>query len=151
VVGNHQHLEIHIEDQQERIQHQVIEHHQVVLTDHQQVVHSGHHQVHLIDHQQAVRLGHQVVLTDHQQAVRLGHHHHHQEVVHSGQADINMTNQQKAALYDQLVRESDALQRANSKLKSEYVTSIPPNIQQIIDDNDKKIATIVGKFEQLMR
>jgi hypothetical protein len=62
-----------------------------------------------------------------------------------------MTNQDKAALYEELIRESDALQRANSKLKSEYVTSIPPNIQQIIDNNDKKIATIVGKFEQLMR
>jgi len=65
--------------------------------------------------------------------------------------NINMTNQDKAALYEELIRESDALQRANSKLKSEYVTSIPPNIQQIIDNNDKKIATIVGKFEQLMR
>ncbi len=119
MVGNHQHLEIHIEDQQERIQHQVIEHHQVRLVDHQQAVRSGHH--------------------------------HHQEVVHSGQVNINMTNQDKAALYEELIRESDTLQRANSKLKSEYVTSIPPNIQQIIDNNDKKIATIVGKFEQLMR
>jgi len=62
-----------------------------------------------------------------------------------------MTNQQKALLYDQLVRESDVLQRANSKLKSEYVTNIPPNIQQIIDSNNKKIATIIGQFEQLMR
>ena len=62
-----------------------------------------------------------------------------------------MTNQQKAALYDQLVCESDALQRKNSKLKSEYVTNIPQNIQQIIEANDKKIATIVGRFEQLMR
>lgn len=62
-----------------------------------------------------------------------------------------MTNQQKAQLYDQLVRESDVLQRANSKLKSEYVTNIPANIQQIIDSNNKKIATIIGQFEQLMR
>ena len=62
-----------------------------------------------------------------------------------------MTNQQKAQLYDQLVRESDVLQSANSKLKSEYVTNIPANIQQIIDSNNKKIATIIGQFEQLMR
>jgi hypothetical protein len=149
VVGNHQRSETHIEDQQEHIQHRVIEHHQVVLVDHQQVVRSGHHRVQPIDHQQVVRSGHQVVLVDHQQ-VRSGHH-HHQEVVHSGQVNINMTNQDKAALYEELIRESDALQRANSKLKSEYVTNIPPNIQQIIEANDKKIATIVGKFEQLMR
>lgn len=62
-----------------------------------------------------------------------------------------MTNQQKAALYDQLIRESDALQRANSRLKSQHVTNIPPDIQVIIDNNDKRIAVIVGQFENLLR
>ena len=61
-----------------------------------------------------------------------------------------MTNQEKAILYDNLIRESDALQRANSKLKSEHVTNIPPNIQQLIDSNDKKISVIVKRFETLM-
>ena len=62
-----------------------------------------------------------------------------------------MTNQQKAALYDQLIRESDALPRANSRLKSQHVTNIPPDIQVIIDNNDKRIAVIVGQFENLLR
>lgn len=63
----------------------------------------------------------------------------------------NMTNQEKAVLYDQLIRESDALQRENSKLKSEYVTNIPPEVQQKIDKNNKRISILVGQFENLLR
>ena len=62
-----------------------------------------------------------------------------------------MTNQNKALLYEQYVRESDILQRQNSKLKSEYVVNIPPNIQKTIDENDAKIAILVGKLESLFR
>jgi len=62
-----------------------------------------------------------------------------------------MTNQSKAKLYEEYVRESDILQRQNSKLKSEYVTNIPPHIQKIIDENDAKIAVLVGKLENLFR
>ena len=62
-----------------------------------------------------------------------------------------MTNQEKAAYYDNLLRESDALQRANSKMKSEYVVNIPDNIQRQIDENNRKIANLVVKLENLLR
>jgi hypothetical protein len=62
-----------------------------------------------------------------------------------------MTNQQKAALYDELIRESDALQRENSRLKSQYVTNIPPEVQAVLDKNNKRIAILVGQFENLLR
>lgn len=60
-----------------------------------------------------------------------------------------MNNEEKAKIYDELVRESDILQRINSKLKSEYVTDIPPHIQNQINENDRKIALIVGQLEKL--
>ena len=47
-----------------------------------------------------------------------------------------MTREEKAVLYDSYIRESDRLQRENSKIKSEYVFNIPPNLQEIIDRND---------------
>lgn len=62
-----------------------------------------------------------------------------------------MNNQEKAAIYDECIRESDNLQRINSKLKSEYVTNIPPNIQQIIDENNRKISILVKRVEDLLR
>jgi hypothetical protein len=62
-----------------------------------------------------------------------------------------MTNDEKALLYDDLLRESDRLQRVNSKLKSEYVTNIPPNVQNIIDENNAKIAVLVNRLENLLR
>jgi hypothetical protein len=62
-----------------------------------------------------------------------------------------MTNQDKAIAYDDLLRESDTLQRANSKLKSQYVVNVPNDIQQIIDANNAKIQILVGKLENLMR
>lgn len=61
-----------------------------------------------------------------------------------------MTNQEKAQVYDNLIRESDHLQRINSKLKSEYVTNIPMAIQLQIDTNNKRIADLVLELERLM-
>ena len=60
-----------------------------------------------------------------------------------------MTNEEKAIIYDNCLRESDALQRENSKLKSEYVTNIPPAIQSTINENERKISILVGKLEKL--
>lgn len=60
-----------------------------------------------------------------------------------------MDNAQKALIYDDLVRESDRLQRINSKIKSEYVGNIPANLQEEINQNNYKISLIVGKLEKL--
>lgn len=60
-----------------------------------------------------------------------------------------MTQQEKAMVYDQLIRESDILQRENSKLKSEYVGNIPPDIQNLITKNDNRISELVRKLESL--
>jgi len=60
-----------------------------------------------------------------------------------------MTNQDKANIYDQLLRESDILQRENSKLKAQFVGNIPPNIQEIINRNNDKITVVVKKLENL--
>ncbi len=62
-----------------------------------------------------------------------------------------MNNQDKAVIYDDCLRESDALQRANSKLKSEYVGNIPPQIQEQINRNDKRISELVTKLENLFK
>lgn len=62
-----------------------------------------------------------------------------------------MTNSEKAVIYDECLRESDRLQRVNSKLKSEHVGNIPPNIQTIINENERKIALLVGKLENLFK
>ena len=62
-----------------------------------------------------------------------------------------MNNQEKALLYDEYLRDSDRLHREISKLKSEYVGNIPPNIQQKIDENNRKITILVGKLETLLR
>jgi hypothetical protein len=62
-----------------------------------------------------------------------------------------MNNQEKALIYDQCIRDSDRLQRENSKLKSEYPINIPNDVQKIIDSNNAKIAVIVKKLENLFR
>jgi hypothetical protein len=62
-----------------------------------------------------------------------------------------MNNQDKAAIYDNCLRESDALQRQNSKLKSEYAGNIPPQIQEQINRNDRRIAELVTKLENLFK
>lgn len=60
-----------------------------------------------------------------------------------------MTNEQKAAIYDQCVRESEQLQRINSKLKSEYPVNVPQDVQLEIDTNNAKIDMLVVKLQSL--
>lgn len=63
----------------------------------------------------------------------------------------NLTNDQKARIYDDCIRESDRLQRENSKLKSEYGGHIPPTIQETINRNNGRIAVLVSKLEGLFK
>lgn len=60
-----------------------------------------------------------------------------------------MTREEKAVLYDDYVRESDRLQRENSKIKSEYVFNMPPNMQEIIDRNNARLDVLVKNLERL--
>jgi len=60
-----------------------------------------------------------------------------------------MTQSEKAIVYDNLLRESDMLQRINSKLKSEYVGNIPLKIQDDINKNEKRIQELVYRLESL--
>lgn len=60
-----------------------------------------------------------------------------------------MTNDEKARLYDECLRESDKLQRENSKLKSEYMVNIPDNIQKQIDNNKARIDLLVKRLHSL--
>ena len=60
-----------------------------------------------------------------------------------------MNNEEKSMIYDNCLRESDQLQRENSKLKSEYVGNIPPHIQKQIDSNNNRIAELVRRLESL--
>lgn len=60
-----------------------------------------------------------------------------------------MTKEEKARLYDEYIRESDKLQRENSKIKSQYVINIPENMQQIIDRNNNRLDVLVKNLEKL--
>lgn len=60
-----------------------------------------------------------------------------------------MTNETKAVIYDECLRESDKLQRENSKIKSEYAGNIPPEQQLILDNNNTRINFLVKKLESL--
>ena len=60
-----------------------------------------------------------------------------------------MTNEEKSIIYDECLRESDYLQRRNSKLKSEYVGNIPTEIQNEINGNTTRIEFLVKRFESL--
>lgn len=62
-----------------------------------------------------------------------------------------MNNNEKALVYDQCLRESDVLQRENSKLKSEYATNIPEHIERKISENNARIAILVARLESLFR
>jgi hypothetical protein len=62
-----------------------------------------------------------------------------------------MNNPDKAIIYDNCLRESDRLQRENSRLKSQYATNIPPQIQEQINQNNARIAVLVNKLESLFR
>ena len=60
-----------------------------------------------------------------------------------------MTNEEKSFIYDECLRESDYLQRRNSKLKSEYVGNIPIEIQNEINGNTTRIELLVKRLESL--
>lgn len=60
-----------------------------------------------------------------------------------------MNNEQKGIIYDDCIRESDRLQRINSKIKSENVGNIPPDLQRVLNENDAKIAFLVNKLNSL--
>jgi len=60
-----------------------------------------------------------------------------------------MKNQDKAFIYDECLRESDHLQRLNSKLKSEYAVNTPQHIQEQINKNTKRIDELVKKLNSL--
>lgn len=62
-----------------------------------------------------------------------------------------MNTQDKARLYDDYVRESDRLQRENSRIKAEYVGNIPPQFEETIRVNEQKIAQLVIKLENLFK
>lgn len=61
-----------------------------------------------------------------------------------------MTNHEKAMMYDDLLRQSDILQRVNSKLKSEYPINMPPHIEEEIKKNNEKINGLVNKLQSLL-
>jgi len=60
-----------------------------------------------------------------------------------------MTQSEKAQIYDDCLRESDQLQRINSKIKSDFAGNIPPNMQEQINRNEARIAILVKKLESL--
>jgi hypothetical protein len=62
-----------------------------------------------------------------------------------------MNSVDKGKLYDEYLRESDYLQRENSKLKSEYVVNIPEDVEEKIIINNVKIAELVKKLENLFK
>ena len=62
-----------------------------------------------------------------------------------------MTQEEKAILYDNCIRESDRLQRENSKLKSEYITNVPIEGEKKIKENNDRIAVLVGRLESLFK
>jgi hypothetical protein len=65
---------------------------------------------------------------------------------------VNVMNSvDKGKLYDEYLRESDYLQRENSKLKSEYVVNIPEDVEEKIIINNVKIAELVKKLENLFK
>jgi hypothetical protein len=60
-----------------------------------------------------------------------------------------MNNIDKAKVYDECIRESDKLQRINSKLKSEYPINMPEHIQVQVDQNNLKISQLVQRLNNL--
>lgn len=60
-----------------------------------------------------------------------------------------MNNAEKAFIYDECLRESDNLQRQNSKIKSDFAGNIPQHLQEQIYKNEHKIAFLVKRLESL--
>jgi hypothetical protein len=73
----------------------------------------------------------------------------HANVVEIANVINKMTNENKAEIYDNCLRESDQLQRENSKIKSEYAGNIPPEQQLILDRNNERINLLVKRLESL--
>lgn len=74
----------------------------------------------------------------------------HVIVVITQTVNVNvMTREDKGRMYDEYLRESDKLQRENSRLKSQYVINIPEDVEQKILENNVKIAELVKKLERL--
>lgn len=73
----------------------------------------------------------------------------HANVVEIVNVINKMTNENKAEIYDNCLRESDRLQRENSKIKSEYAGNIPPEQQLILDRNNQRINLLVKRLESL--
>jgi hypothetical protein len=73
----------------------------------------------------------------------------HANVVEIVNAINKMINENKAIIYDNCLRESDQLQRENSKIKSAFAGNIPPEQQLIIDKNNQRIDYLVKKLESL--
>lgn len=63
----------------------------------------------------------------------------------------NLSNDEKAKLYDEYVRQSENLQRENSKIKSQFAGNIPVDKQEILDSNNRNIDSIVKKLQDLFR
>lgn len=62
-----------------------------------------------------------------------------------------MTNDEKALFYDDCIRENDRLLREISRIKSEYMGNIPPDLQEQIRRNEARIGQLVAQIENLMR
>lgn len=60
-----------------------------------------------------------------------------------------MTNPERAVIYDECLRESDQLQRTNSKIKSDFAGNIPQHLQEQIYRNEARIGVLVKKLESL--
>ena len=61
----------------------------------------------------------------------------------------NLNNDQKAVIYDDCIRETDRLQRVNSRIKSDHTGNIPPVLQKEINENERKIANLIRRVENL--
>jgi hypothetical protein len=74
----------------------------------------------------------------------------HVIVVITQTVNVNVMNREdKARLYDEYIRESDILQRENSKIKSEHVFNVPQNMQVILDRNNARLDVLVKSLERL--
>lgn len=62
---------------------------------------------------------------------------------------MGLSQEEKAKIYDACIRESDELQRINSKLKSAYMFNAPVHIMDEISRNDARINYLVNKLESL--
>ncbi len=62
-----------------------------------------------------------------------------------------MNNEEKGLLYEQYLHEADTLQREISKIKSENVINIPPDLQLLIDNNHMKISLLEIKVQNLFK